>query len=111
MNEEKGQLTVDHQWKRSGEVIKEESSQETFKAYRFPEGVEPAKAALGYKVTINIGNYESFSVNAFVSLPCAKEEVDRAFNAAERIVEGRIDKSVKEIRSRVKSVMAEATTK
>ena len=44
----------------------------------------PASVYAGMGMTVNIGNYESLRIDAGVTLPCYKEEVDSAHRHAYR---------------------------
>lgn len=54
----------------------------------------PAKVLVSKGLTINLGNYESARVTIGVELPCYAEEVAEVTDAAERMVEARVQNEV-----------------
>ena len=64
----------------------ENESEHIIDAHRFDEGVYPANVQCALKRTINLGDFNSVSVQAGVTLPCVVEEIDDAFDKAKEIV-------------------------
>lgn len=65
----------------------------------FPDNVEPAKATVGLKATVNLGNYENAQAFVSVTLPCYEEEVEAALDEAEEIADNKISEVLKEIKN------------
>lgn len=61
----------------------------------FPEGVMPAKVGAKMGMTINLGNFESARVDAWVELPCYPEEHEIAMEAAGIYCEDAVRKLVR----------------
>lgn len=70
---------------------------ETIQVTKFE--TEPAKVHVGFGLTINLGNYESARLDVSVEVPCYKEQVDDAYQAAKGWVEQRIHQEIEEIKS------------
>jgi hypothetical protein len=60
---------------------------------------EPAVISLEYGLTLNMGNFESCRLSVGIRLPCYKEQVDSAYEAATAWVEERVQAQVRDIRT------------
>lgn len=70
-----------------GEEIAEEMDVEQFET-------EPAYVRASAGVTRNLGDYESLRVDVSVTLPCYKEDVERAYGVAADTVAEYLDEEV-----------------
>lgn len=91
-------VTVSRQFKTSAGEQPLTSEDETLEVHEFV--TEPARVGLEYGLTLNLGNYESARIAVSVSIPCYKEEMEGAYDAAARWVESKIAQEVQDIRQK-----------
>ncbi len=72
--------------------VEEKGKQEILSVHRFL--TEPAKVAVDYSMTVNLGNYQSLKIGVLVSVPCYKEEIDKCFNFVSDYVKNRLNKEL-----------------
>jgi hypothetical protein len=85
---------------REGKVItKEESGEEQIEVRSYPETVPLAEVSYGCKMTLNLGNFESVSVNVATKLPSSVEELDDAYATAKAFVDKKLNAEVSGIRA------------
>jgi len=58
----------------------------------------PAEILYEAGATLNIGNYESARITVGIRVPCYREEIPSAFEAAKSWVEAKLEAEVKDIR-------------
>lgn len=71
--------------KVEGPVSEEE---EVLEVHQFV--TEPAKVVVDYGLTLNLGNYESARIGVAVTIPCYKEEIEKAYKVATDWAESKI---------------------
>ena len=92
-----GQILVSRIYKEGRVVANEEIDE--------PEMIEVGKfktatATIGHssKMTINLGNFESVTLNVFCSLPTYVEEIDEAYETARKFVDMKMNEQVKSVK-------------
>ena len=63
----------------------------------YPTDVPLASVSVECSVTKNLGNYESLRIQASITLPCAVEETDSAYDEAWKRVEAQMTRKVTEV--------------
>lgn len=90
-------LVVTRQFLRNNQPTgPEKVSDETIEVRNFQ--TEPARVAVDYGLTINLGNYESARIGVSITVPCYLEEANDAYTFAVDWVSERISKEKEEIR-------------
>jgi len=97
---EEARIFVSKVYKLSGKEAPEELTEEKLGVHKFQ--TEPATVSLEYGLTLNMGNYESCRLTVGIRLPCYKEQVEEAYEAASSWVETKISEQVTEIRKNTK---------
>jgi hypothetical protein len=83
--------------------VKEDVADESIAVHKFQ--TDPAEVSVSCALTINLGNFESAKITVSVSIPCYKEEIDDAYDFAQKWVENRIEQE-KQLISNSKQGMA-----
>lgn len=91
-----GQIWVSSQFVKAGKPTGEPVTKEDMILVDTFE-TEPAVVEAKVGLTLNLGNYESLRIDAGVTLPCYKEEVEKAHDLAFQLAEQRVFAKVKEI--------------
>jgi len=73
----------------------EETNEILVKTY--PSDVPLANVSVECSVTKNLGNYESLRIQASITLPCAVEETEAAYDEAWKRVEAQMTRKVTEV--------------
>lgn len=94
-----GKVWVSSQYKRSGVLMDEEHNENLIEVDSF--GTDPAYVKVSLGMTVNLGNFESLRVDAGVTLPCYKEEIDDAYDKAYSIAEKQLFSKVNEAKASV----------
>lgn len=83
-------------YSKSGRLVKEDEVIDV-KAIQL-EGDTKVTVSVDKAITKNLGNYESFKVSGFISLPCYldDDDIDRAFAYANAKLDENISKILKE---------------
>jgi hypothetical protein len=81
------------QTKRVGEVQEESTQDETLFGF-----AGDARVRVGVKRTINLGDYNSLTVDCSVELPCDPAEIEPAQNAARKLAWDKLNETVSKIR-------------
>lgn len=92
-----GSIIIERQYKISKE--EETLSTKTLKTPITKFITTPAKVAVKYGVTMNMGNYESARVDVTVEMPCYKEDVHECYALVSSYVEELISDQIKQINS------------
>jgi hypothetical protein len=94
----KGQITIE----RSYHIAKQEEptkfSTRTLDTPIMRFLTQPAKVAVKYGATLNMGNFESVRVDIMVEMPCYKEDVDELYKVIADYTESLITEHVAEIK-------------
>lgn len=88
---------------KSNRRAREDVSDDSIAVHKFQ--TDPAEVSVACALTINLGNFESAKITVSVSLPCYKEEIDDAYDFAQKWVENRIEQE-KQLISNIKQGMA-----
>jgi hypothetical protein len=85
MNGKQGKIEITTQYRESGSE-RQESEEHTISVHTYPSEVALAQVSATGSQTTNLGNYNSRRIAVSVTLPCAVEEIDSAFERAFEIV-------------------------
>lgn len=96
-----GVLYTKQLFKNSFGDVEERSSEEEIEVRVFR--TQPALVRRGVRRTINLGNYESATVEVAVEMPCYLEELEEADAAAKEFVESRASYEVEKITAYAKA--------
>ena len=83
-NIREGFVEVTRQFKKSGELLKQDDERESLGVFRF-EGPN-ATISVDFSRTIKTGDFENVKIGFFASMPCYPEELDAAHDFLERKV-------------------------
>ena len=97
--ETSGQLFAAKVYKDRGIVSREEGGEsEKIEVQPIADNIPLAHVESASQMTLNLGNFESVQIRVGVTLPCYVEELDDAYQTAQKFVEQRLNKEVTEIR-------------
>jgi hypothetical protein len=90
---------IDKVYREGNVITKEESGEEQIEVRSYPETIPLAEVSYGCKMTLNLGNFESVSVNVSTKLPSSVEELDDAYATAKAFVDKKLNAEVSGIRA------------
>jgi hypothetical protein len=73
-----------------GTTTSSSESEDVIAVHKF--ATDPAKVAVDYALTINLGNFESAKIGVSVTVPCYVEEINQAYEFAQAWAEERVSK-------------------
>lgn len=74
IKEVESKVRVNKIFKKSGQLVTEENSEDVVFVSRLPENAAYVTICTDKKKTKNLGNYESCSASVFLSVPCPLDE-------------------------------------
>ena len=93
-----GTLSVTVKQTQVGTVNKDSEEREQIEVSRFV--TDPAYVTFACGATLNMGNYQSLRIDVRVSLPCYIEEIDDMYITAKKWVDERLNKELKELKTK-----------
>lgn len=81
------QVLISRMYKKGKILVNEEAEEERIPVQVPPEYVPLAHVTYGGKFTKNLLDFNSVTINVQVTLPCALEEIESAYEAAKSLVE------------------------
>jgi hypothetical protein len=100
---ENGQVITNRHFKNKRVLTKEESQTESIEITPFPQGARVAEVEARYSLTINLGNFESAQIAVSVRLPCLVEELNEAYEAANKFANDKVSIESQILRDYIKS--------
>ena len=90
-------LVVTKMYKESGKLVSEDTTEEMVEVLRPEEGVPLAEVGYECRMTFNLGNFESVQIGGSIKLPAYLSELDAAFSAAKKFVDGKVSEEAASI--------------
>ena len=91
-------VAVSRMYKDGSIVRKEEADEDIIEVVCPPRDVPMAEVGLTSSLTLNLGNFESVKIGVSISLPSTLPELDEAFKAAKKFIDGKLNTEVSDIR-------------